>query len=103
MNWDYGIHQCQKTLPGKTCNDVLSLINTACQTPPSFSNSDLVGFPINAIFVEFMQNENGRAFFSDHRVNSRLKEILDTYQQMLLSPISLEHMNEGSPEGWFCP
>lgn len=64
MNWEYGIFQCTKTLPGKTGDDVIDMIDTACKTPPSFSNSDLVGFPINSIFVEFMQNENGRNFFS---------------------------------------
>jgi phosphatidylserine decarboxylase len=70
------------------------MINTACLTPPSYSNSELVGFPINAIFVEFMQNENGRSFFSDLRVNEHLKDILNDYQQMLLSPLSLEFMDE---------
>jgi phosphatidylserine decarboxylase len=69
MNWEYGIFQCKKKLAGKTGDDVLDMIDTACKTPPDFSNDDLVGFPINAIFVEFMQNENGRAFFSDERVN----------------------------------
>lgn len=103
MNWEYGIHQCAKTLPGKDGDDVLEMIDTACKTPPSFTNSDLVGFPINAIFVEFMQNENGRTFFSNEKVNHALKSILDDYNRMLLSGESLEFMNEESPHGWFCP
>jgi phosphatidylserine decarboxylase len=78
------------------------MINSACLTPPSYSNHELVGFPINSIFVEFMQNENGRAFFGDPRVNEHLKDILNDYQQMLLSPASLEFMDEEEPNGWFC-
>jgi hypothetical protein len=56
MNWEYGIQKCVKTLPGKSGDDVLDMIDTACKTPPSFSHEELVGFPINSIFIEFMQN-----------------------------------------------
>jgi hypothetical protein len=94
MNWEYGIYQCTKTLPGLTGDDVLNLIDTACKSPPSFSNSDLVGFPINSIFIEFMQKENGRAFFSNEKVNLALKAILDDYNKMLISKESLEFMND---------
>lgn len=65
MNWEYGISHCSHTLPGKTGDDVLSLIDAACRTPPAYSRSDLVGFPINIIFVELMENENGRNLFSN--------------------------------------
>lgn len=40
------------------------MIDTVCKTPPAFTHHILVGVPINAIFIEFMQNENGRTFFS---------------------------------------
>lgn len=50
-----------------------------------------------------MQNENGRAFFANEKVNTALKAILDDYNKMLSSQESLEHMNEESPNGWFCP
>lgn len=83
MNWEYGIYQCTSTLAGKTGEDVLGMIDTAIKTPPDFSHKDLVGFPINAIFVEFMQNENGRNFFSNQRVNHALKAILADYNHML--------------------
>jgi len=49
--------------------DVLDMIDTAVKTPPAFIYHDLVGFPINVIFIEFMQNENGRSFFSNNQVN----------------------------------
>jgi len=85
MNWEYGIYQCQKTLPGKTGKDVLDMIDTAVKSPPSFSNEELVGFPINSIFIEFMQNENGRHFFSSSKINKALKAILQDYDSMLES------------------
>ena len=61
------------------------MIDTVCKRPPSFSHDALVGFPINAIFIEFMQNENGRTFFSHERVNHALKRILDDYGKFLLT------------------
>lgn len=64
MNWECGISLCNNILPGKTGDDVLGLIDAACRTPPSYNRSDLVGFPINVIFVELMENENGRSFFA---------------------------------------
>ena len=69
MNWEKGIGMSLKTLSGKTGDDVLGMINTACQTPPNYSHSDFVGFPINFIFVEFLQTEYGRSFFSNNNVN----------------------------------
>ncbi|XP_031472683.1 decarboxylase iboD-like [Nymphaea colorata] len=91
------------TLGGKSGDDVLRLINSACQSPPCFSLHPLVGFPINAIFVEFMQTQNGRAFFADREVNAALKPVLDDYNRMLQSPASLAFMNADSPSGWLCP
>jgi hypothetical protein len=69
MNWEYGIFLCNNTLEGKNGKDVFDLINAAINNPPMFSNSGLVGFPINAIFSELMQNQNGRVVFSNKIVN----------------------------------
>ncbi|XP_031472681.1 decarboxylase iboD-like [Nymphaea colorata] len=85
------------TLGGKSGDDVLRLINSACQSPPCFSLHPLVGFPINAIFVEFMQTQNGRAFFADREVNAALKPVLDDYNRMLQSPASLAFMTPTRP------
>ncbi len=52
--------------------------------------------------MEFMQNENGRAFFSNKEVNESLKLIIGDYNEMLNSEKSLLHMNGESPNGWFC-
>jgi hypothetical protein len=54
-NWEYGIRQT-KNLANKTGKEVLDIINTVVNTPPAFDTSPLVGFPINVIFNELMQN-----------------------------------------------
>lgn len=32
------------------------MIDTSCKTPPAYFNGAYSGLPLNAIFVEFMQN-----------------------------------------------
>jgi len=64
MNWEYGIYQSNNTIYSMTTRQVLDLMNKALLTPPAYSNSPLIGFPINSILVEFMQTEGGRNFFS---------------------------------------
>lgn len=61
----------------------------------------MIGVPINAILLEFMQTENGRSFFSHPKVNQIFKDILNDYGKMLQSPHSLKYMNTDSPKGWF--
>lgn len=103
MNWEYGIAQCNQTLANLTGDDVFELVNIACHTPPSFSQSPLVGFPINSIFIELMQNQNGRLIFSNKKVNKALKLVFKDYRNMLISKKSLEFVNTQSPEGWLSP
>jgi phosphatidylserine decarboxylase len=81
----------------------LDLLDTAVKTPPAFMFHDLVGFPINVIFIEFMQNQNGRSFFSNPNVNQALKTIMADYNLMIQSPKSLKYMNTEFPKGWFSP
>jgi hypothetical protein len=65
MNLKRGISKCWETLKDKTEDDIFEMMDTVCKTPPSFSHNILVGFPINALFIEFMQTKYGRIFFSD--------------------------------------
>lgn len=76
------------------------MIDTVTKTAPKYTNNILIGFPINAIFIEFMQTQNGRSFFSHERVNQSLKKILDDYGKMLQSSVSLKYMTS-LPSGWF--
>lgn len=86
MNWIYGIKSSEKTIADKTSDEIFDMIDTVCKTPPQYINNILVGVPINAIFIEFMQNQNGRTFFSHERVNQALKKVLNDYGKMLQSP-----------------
>lgn len=56
MNWESGIELSGHTLKGKKSREVFEMIDTVCKTPPAFTHHVLVGVPINAIFIEFMQN-----------------------------------------------
>jgi hypothetical protein len=103
MNCECGIYLCKNFLPGKAGKDVLGLVDAACRTAPSNNRSDLVGFPINVIFLELMENENERSFFAKYKINSALKDILTDYAAMLETPLSMQHMNEESPDEWLCP
>ena len=55
---------------------MLDLINAALHTPPAYNTNPLVGCPINAVLLDFMQNQNGRTFFSLETVNQAFKDIL---------------------------
>jgi len=78
----------------------MSVIDAAIGEPPSFTTYPLVGAPLNTIFCEFMQNENGRAFFSNSKVNLHLKNILNCYSSMLKSAASLKYVVDSEPNGW---
>jgi len=54
-NWEYGISRADN-LKGKSGKDVLGLLNGVLHTAPAFNTKELVGFPINAIFNDLMQN-----------------------------------------------
>jgi hypothetical protein len=42
-------------LKGRTGKQVLEMVNAVLHIPPSFNKSEFIGFPINAIFLDFMQ------------------------------------------------
>lgn len=102
MNWEFAISRSEQTLKKYKGLEVLDIIDSALKIGPKFSESELVGFPINSIFIEFMQTENGRAFFSNEKVNLAFKTILNDYGKMLDSPESLRYMNR-EEGGWFSP
>lgn len=51
--------------------------------------------------MDFMQNQNGRAFFTNDKVNSALKKIFSDYAKMLESPKSTKYLNDKEGTGWF--
>lgn len=50
-----------------------------------------------------MQNENGRAFFSDERVNLALQKILNDFGAFLQTPESRKYLVADNEQGWFSP
>ena len=101
MNWENGIELSTNTLLGKSSREVFDMIDTVCKTPPAFTHHVLVGVPINAIFIEFMQNENGGTFFSHERVNMALKKVMNDYSKLLQSPASCKFLTTEKVVGWF--
>jgi len=80
-------------------DQMLYLINNAIDKAPVYDETDLVGFPINAIFNWTMGVPAGFAAFRNEKVNSIFKKILDEYGSFLDSPASLSVLNN-SPTGW---
>ncbi len=80
-------------------DQMLYLVNNAIDKAPVYDETDLVGFPINAIFNWTMGVPAGFSAFRNEKVNSILKKILDEYGSFLDSPASLSVLND-SPTGW---
>lgn len=102
LNWETGIEKSGSTLQRYSGRQVVDIMDSAVKLGPKFSHSELVGFPLNSIFIEFMQTPNGRAFFSCEKVNHAFKHILNDYGAMLDTKESLRYMN-AQPGGWFSP
>ncbi len=80
-------------------DQMLYLINNSIDKAPVYDETDLVGFPINAILNWTMGVPAGFAAFRIEKVNSIIKKILDEYGSFLDSPASLSVLND-SPTGW---
>ena len=78
---------------------MLYLINDAMNRAPVYDETELVGFPINALLNWTMGVPAGFSAFRNDKVNSVFKKILDEYGSFLDSPASLSVLNDG-PGGW---
>ena len=78
---------------------MLSLISAAIEKAPVCDETDMVGFPINAILNWTMGVPAGFAAFRNEKVNAIFRKILDEYAAYLDSPASLSVIND-SPAGW---
>ena len=79
---------------------MLFLLNHIMTTAPRFSQSGLVGFPINAILDWSMGTEGGYAAFLHPKVNAMLKRVLNEWGAFLKSPDSVSVLNEDPDSGW---
>jgi phosphatidylserine decarboxylase len=95
----YYKHNPQPNIYINSIEQMLYLINNAIDKAPVYNETDLVGFPINAIFNWAMGVPAGFAAFRNEKVNSIFRKILDEYGSFLNTPASLSVLND-SPTGW---
>jgi len=95
----YYKHNLRPDIYINSIDQMLYLVNNAIDKAPVYDETDLVGFPINAIFNWTMGVPAGFSAFRNEKVNSILKKILDEYGSFLDSPASLSVLND-SPAGW---
>ncbi len=85
----------------KSVDQLLRLMNELLRTAPEFSETAMVGAPMNAILDWTMGTPAGFAAFRDPRINAMLKKILTVWCEFLSSGDSLYVLND-SPSGWKC-
>jgi len=77
------------------------LLDRIMDKVPHYSDSDLVGFPINALINWPMATTAGFACFLNKKVNNLFKNILNYWGKFLQSPASTYVLNSDD-NGWFC-
>lgn len=80
--------------------EALDLMNHIMTNGPDYNTSEVVGFPINAIFDYSMATTAGFAFFLNDKVNAQLKKILNEWGVFLSSKDSLKVLNKNAKSGW---
>jgi phosphatidylserine decarboxylase len=80
---------------------MLKLINQIMTKAPAYNSTELVGFPINAIFDWSMGTTSGFAAFLNKKVNRQLQRILNEWAIFLGSPDSRAVLNTDPHTGWF--
>ena len=83
----------------KDYQQMLVVLNHILTTAPEYNETELVGFPINAILDFPMITPSGLAAFVEPRVNAMLKKVLSAWAVFLDSPDSLYVLNTSS-NGW---
>jgi phosphatidylserine decarboxylase len=83
-------------------HQMLVVMNHVLTTAPEFNNTEMVGFPINAILDFPMITPAGLAAFLSPQVNAMLRKVLKVWTQFLDSAESLYVLNTTS-SGWLSP
>ena len=90
-------------LKGCSTEDFFSMINVICTEPPKFENTNFVGIPFAALFIDLMNSNWGQQLFSSSIVNELIRQVLNAYKKMLSSPESLKYITCAEPNGWLSP
>ena len=86
----------------KDYRQMLAVINHVLTTAPTYDDTGMVGFPINAILDFPMITPAGLAAFATSKVNDMFRKVLTVWTQFLDSEDSLYVLND-SPTGWLNP
>ena len=81
--------------------EMLEVMNRVLTQAPEFNQTDLVGFPINAVVNWAMGTPAGASAFLNEKVNRQLKKILNQWAVFLRSPDSRVVLNDDPKSGWF--
>ena len=85
----------------ESLDQLLFLIDEVIGRAPEYSETALVGVPLNAVIDWCMGTPAGFAAFRLDAVNAMFKKILNAWCEFLGSPASAYVLND-SPEGWKC-
>lgn len=86
----------------KDYRQMLVVINHVLTTAPTYDDTGMVGFPINAVLDFPMITPAGLAAFASPKVNDMFRKVLAVWTEFLDSPASLYVLND-SPTGWLSP
>jgi phosphatidylserine decarboxylase len=86
----------------KDYRQMLVVVNHVLTTAPTYNDTGMVGFPINAILDFPMITPAGLAAFAAPKVNEMFRKVLAVWTQFLDSEGSRYVLND-SPTGWLCP
>ena len=57
----------------------MQTINMAATSAPRFDDKNIIGVPIYALFLDYLQTTWGQDFFAQNAINKCLKGIFDYY------------------------
>jgi phosphatidylserine decarboxylase len=80
---------------------MLRLFNAIMTQAPEYNDTDLVGFPINAILDWPMGTSGGFTAFLNDKVNRQFRAMLDEWARFLGSPDSRYVLSDDPRTGWF--
>jgi phosphatidylserine decarboxylase len=86
----------------KDYRQMLVVINHVLSTAPTYDDTGMVGFPINAVLDFPMITPAGLAAFAAPKVNDMFRKVLAVWTQFLDSEDSRHVLND-SPTGWLSP
>lgn len=85
----------------KDLDQLLYLIDEVIGRAPEYSESGLVGVPLNALLDWCMGTPAGFAAFRHEALNAMIRRLLGAWCEFLSSPASRYVLND-SPQGWKC-